>query len=362
MQISVLVALTLLVLTAVGFLVGRRRALSAGQGRSAALHSLPNYYGYYIALWTGAPALFLLAVYGVFGGSIVNTLAMGELEREAAPLIAAYEESLKDREDYQALARRAADIEARITALREEIAAMDGAAQAEQALRRLGELTAERNDVAAARQDQRAAAAADIAARAPDSAAGRRALAGFEYWRAPSERRELFIADARALAFNEGLASRDTPTLHAAAQAMVPWETLFRWSAASLALALAVGGLAWGRSRVHARFRARNRVEGAISAILLIASIIAILTTLGIVFSLLFESLRFFAAIDWRIHEPANRHPGRPGRPIGRLRCRASVRGHRAHHGDRHGGRGPGGFVRRDLPVGIRRADPARLG
>ena len=40
-----------------------------------------------------------------------------------------------------------------------------------------------------------------------------------------------------------------------------------------------------------------------VSLALMMTSAIAILTTLGIVFSLLFESIRFFASIDWRIHE-----------------------------------------------------------
>ena len=64
-----------------------------------------------------------------------------------------------------------------------------------------------------------------------------------------------------------------------------------------------MAGLTWGRSRISIRFRARDRVEGAVGAVLALASGIAILTTLGIVFSLLFESIRFFASIDWRIHE-----------------------------------------------------------
>jgi phosphate transport system permease protein len=43
--------------------------------------------------------------------------------------------------------------------------------------------------------------------------------------------------------------------------------------------------------------RARNRVESVIEVALIIASVIAILTTVGIVFSLIFESSRFFLKI-----------------------------------------------------------------
>ncbi len=303
MQISVLVALTLLVLTAVGFLVGRRRALSAAEGQPASLNSLPDYYGYYIALWTGAPALFLLAIYGIFGAALVNTLAFGQLERDAAPLIRGYEAALSQDADHQTLSGRLDRLNDQIAGLRAELQGGAHSGDVEADVRRLSALTAERNQVQAGLAERRSEVASGIEARTPDTPAGRRALAGFEHWRATPERRELFIADARALAFDEGLASRDTPALRAAAAALQPVERLFQWSAAGAALALAVAGLAFARSRVSRRFRARDRVEGAISAVLLLASIIAILTTVGIVFSLLFESIRFFAAIDWRIHE-----------------------------------------------------------
>jgi phosphate transport system permease protein len=63
----------------------------------------------------------------------------------------------------------------------------------------------------------------------------------------------------------------------------------------ALLLALAGGGFAFTRLRPD--FRARTRVERLVMAGLLLASLIAILTTLGIVLSLLFESLRFFSRV-----------------------------------------------------------------
>jgi phosphate transport system permease protein len=66
-----------------------------------------------------------------------------------------------------------------------------------------------------------------------------------------------------------------------------------------LVLLLAAGGLAYGvRSAVPA-FRARNQVELATQALLMLASTIAILTTVGIVLSMLGESLRFFSMYPW---------------------------------------------------------------
>ena len=62
-----------------------------------------------------------------------------------------------------------------------------------------------------------------------------------------------------------------------------------------LVLALALGGFAYGSARTRFDFRARNAVERAVTGLLLLASLIAILTTLGIVLSMLFESIDFFS-------------------------------------------------------------------
>ena len=70
-------------------------------------------------------------------------------------------------------------------------------------------------------------------------------------------------------------------------------------AAGSLYLALAATVLAligafWGVREAHFDFRARNTVEQAIRAILVGAASIAILTTLGIVLSLVFNTIEFF--------------------------------------------------------------------
>ena len=54
---------------------------------------------------------------------------------------------------------------------------------------------------------------------------------------------------------------------------------------------------AWGWGRVKAEYRARNSVNEAFMGFLLICSTLAIFTTVGIVFSVLFESIRFFEII-----------------------------------------------------------------
>src|SRR3546814_18130316 len=62
-------------------------------------------------------------------------------------------------------------------------------------------------------------------------------------------------------------------------------------------LALALAGGLYGFTRIKPDFRARTRVERTVMALLLLASLVAILTTFGIVLSLLFESLRSFRLV-----------------------------------------------------------------
>ena len=66
--------------------------------------------------------------------------------------------------------------------------------------------------------------------------------------------------------------------------------------AAAILIALGSAGFLMLRKRDR-QFRARTAVEKWMSGLLLLASLIAIFTTLGIVLSLLFESLRFFKLV-----------------------------------------------------------------
>jgi phosphate transport system permease protein len=67
---------------------------------------------------------------------------------------------------------------------------------------------------------------------------------------------------------------------------------------AILAAILVFAGAAFAFTRLKPDFRARTRVERLVMAVLLLASLIATLTTVGIVASLLFESLRFFSMVS----------------------------------------------------------------
>lgn len=61
-----------------------------------------------------------------------------------------------------------------------------------------------------------------------------------------------------------------------------------------LALGAAVAGLGWAVTRVESGFRARNLVERMVLGIMMFCSLIAIGTTVGIVLSLIFETINFF--------------------------------------------------------------------
>ena len=88
-----------------------------------------------------------------------------------------------------------------------------------------------------------------------------------------------------------------SPDVQAAAERYVQLESLSRLAAAALCLAIALGLGAWAWMRISPELRARNSVERFVRAALVTCSLIAIFTTVGIVISVLFESIRFFKLV-----------------------------------------------------------------
>ncbi|HQN52067.1 MAG TPA: phosphate ABC transporter permease subunit PstC, partial [Phenylobacterium sp.] len=74
-------------------------------------------------------------------------------------------------------------------------------------------------------------------------------------------------------------------------------ETLITYGALAAAAVLALAGVALAIRRIRPDFRARNRVEGWVAGLFIVCSVTAILTTVGIVASLVWESLRFFQSV-----------------------------------------------------------------
>ncbi len=113
----------------------------------------------------------------------------------------------------------------------------------------------------------------------------------------PSDRLGLVINDIRNLA-NSGITSgvADPGVVRAAAH-YSELRSLADIAAVVLTLSLAMVGIAWASRRVRASLRARDQVERALRWFMLASSMIAVFTTVGIVLSVLFEALRFFAAV-----------------------------------------------------------------
>jgi phosphate transport system permease protein len=104
---------------------------------------------------------------------------------------------------------------------------------------------------------------------------------------------EARLREIRAVA--DGQSAGAEPAVQAAGRTYAAWRTLTGWGLLVAGVALgALGGL-WALRRLGPAFRARNRFEATVKVVLIACSAVAILTTIGIVFSVLFETLRFFA-------------------------------------------------------------------
>lgn len=113
---------------------------------------------------------------------------------------------------------------------------------------------------------------------------------------ASAAERNLLIAEIRNVA--EGrIFGEPSPEITVAAERLVRWTTLARISLFVIAIAIMLLGLFVARTRLAPRFRARNGVETALSAFMIFCALVAILTTAGIVVSLLFESWAFFKIV-----------------------------------------------------------------
>ncbi len=113
----------------------------------------------------------------------------------------------------------------------------------------------------------------------------------------PPEQLERFLADAQQLSRGDVTSAEPSPALHEVAARYARLDGLAGLATGGSGLVLAMLGLAGGRRRVRPELRARNAVERVVQAVLIACSTVAILTTVGIVLSLIFEALRFFALV-----------------------------------------------------------------
>lgn len=183
-----------------GWLAARSRAWAFRRSApEVRLHSLPNFHGWYVALWVGVPALLFAALWNLVSPMLITGHVLAD---PAASLLPGF---------------------------------------------------------------------------------------GFE--------RETMLAEARAVA--EG---RAFGVFNEEAQALVaPYRTaitLYDSIGLAVTMLVAFAGGAFAFLRLRPDFTARTRVERAVMTLLLLASLVAILTTLGIFVSLVFETIRFFGMVS----------------------------------------------------------------
>ncbi len=109
--------------------------------------------------------------------------------------------------------------------------------------------------------------------------------------------RDAWLSEARAVAtgrapgvFNEGAQGLIGPFKEAI--------SFYNWIGLAVTIVIALGGGMFAFLRVRPDFRARTRVERTVMIVLLLASLVAILTTFGIFASLVFETIRFFGMVS----------------------------------------------------------------
>jgi len=217
-----------LAIAAVGYVMGRSRAMASVGGDSRRLHSLPSYYGANAALKVAVPAFAVLVLWLLAQPYYVNSVVSAMIPEAAIG-------DSSSRGLVMSEVRRAAD-------------GIDNAIAQ-------GDMTEEfaRN----ARAD-----ITDITQRLKDA--------------------------------GQIVTSEITQPVMRAAQEYRVLNATGNLIMTVVVLLLAVAGALWGVRESGEHFRARNVVEGSILALLVAAASIAILTTIGIVLSLVFNTWEFF--------------------------------------------------------------------
>jgi phosphate transport system permease protein len=114
----------------------------------------------------------------------------------------------------------------------------------------------------------------------------------------PEDQLGLVYNDIRNLVEGNFVTGAPSPEIAAAAEHYAAQRALSRNLASAAVLVLGVLVLGWAYRRVQPALRARNRVERALEVLLVAASCVAILTTIGIFLSVFVEALRFFQQVS----------------------------------------------------------------
>ena len=191
--------ISLLLLAIAAYWFGRRYSVGQVQGDRRLLHSMPRYYGYYVALWTLLPALALLLVWQFLDQAVITKLVAADLP---------------------------------------------------ESIRRL-----------------------------------------------PTSEMHLYLNDVINLALGNITSTQADVTMKAAADHFRDLNSLSNMALMGGLICFVIVGAALALRQINPDFRSRPRVELLLRWMLIISASIAVLTTVGIVLSVLFEAIRFFQMI-----------------------------------------------------------------
>ena len=110
--------------------------------------------------------------------------------------------------------------------------------------------------------------------------------------------RDVLIDRVQAIASGFGVTDRAAAYEVAAAQQLAKFQTIGTFAKLAVVISVALAGLVWAKRKVSEQYRARNQVEKTINVALILCSGVAILTTIGIVLSMLTEALHFFKFVS----------------------------------------------------------------
>ncbi|MFM2006104.1 MAG: hypothetical protein RLZZ09_1759 [Pseudomonadota bacterium] len=185
-----------LLLSVLAFHWGKARSARTAEASGQSLHSLPSYYGYYMALWSALPALLLILFWSMFESTVITRSVLSLLPES-------------------------------MTAV-------------------------------------------------------------------SPEQLSLVVNDLRNVA--QGVATTDRG-FQAAADRYVSLQAGSNGLLTLLAVLVSVGTGTFASRQIQPAYRARNKVEGVLNYFLIACAALAVLTTVGIVLSVLIESIRFFSQV-----------------------------------------------------------------
>ena len=107
---------------------------------------------------------------------------------------------------------------------------------------------------------------------------------------------DLLISEIRQVA-SGNIFKQPTPEILAGVDHLRSLEALAMWAMVALVAALVAIGAFFGFRAIEHRFRARHSVERSVTWFMMFSSLVAILTTAGIVGSLVYEAIQFFARV-----------------------------------------------------------------